>query len=94
MKHAGPSALDTLEPLLRRLRRIADLKEKGRGVFYWRSRACLHFHEDPSGLWADFRAPGEADFIRLPADGTTAQAALLARLERVSTVRASGLGGF
>ena len=81
MRHAGASALDALEPLLQRLRLLPALKERSRGVFYLSSRACLHFHEDPSGLWADLRCPGEAEFTRLPADGTTAQAALLARLE-------------
>ena len=83
MKHAGHLALDELEPLLEGLRRITGLKEKKRGVFYWRSRACLHFHEDPTGMWADFRCPGEPDFTRLSADGTTAQAAILARLKDV-----------
>jgi len=32
-----------------------DLRERSRGVFYLRSRAFLHFHEDPKGLFADLR---------------------------------------
>ncbi len=81
MKHAGPIALDALEPLLRRLRTLPGLKEKTRGVFYLKSRAFLHFHEDPTGLYADIRAPGDSDFERLSADGEAAACAIVARVE-------------
>jgi len=64
MKHAGPAALNELEPLLKDLRTLPGLKEKARGVFYRNSRAFLHFHEDPDGLFADLRFAGEADFER------------------------------
>ncbi len=41
-----------------------ELKEKSRGVFYRKSKATLHFHEDPAGLFADMRI---ADvFVRFP----------------------------
>ncbi len=63
MKHAGVDALDRLEPLLAAVRALPGLKEKGRGVFYRGGRACLHFHEDPAGLFADVRLSG-ADFDR------------------------------
>jgi hypothetical protein len=56
MKHATAPALDRLEPLLAKVRRHGRLKEKSRGVFYFKSKAVLHFHEDPAGLFADFRA--------------------------------------
>jgi hypothetical protein len=81
VKHAGADALDDLGCLLAQLRLIPGLKEKIRGVFYFGSRACVHFHQDVTGLWADVRLPGETDFSRLPADGTTALTAVLARLE-------------
>jgi hypothetical protein len=55
MKHATAQSLDRLEPLLGEIRRHAALREKSRGVFYLRSRAVLHFHEDPAGLFADLR---------------------------------------
>jgi hypothetical protein len=55
VKHATSPALDRLEPLLAKLRGYGTLKEKSRGVFYFKSRAVLHFHEDPAGLFADFR---------------------------------------
>lgn len=59
MKHATPRSLDRLEPLLEKLRRQGGLKEKSRGVFYFKSKATLHFHEDPAGLFADFRTTGD-----------------------------------
>jgi hypothetical protein len=55
VKHAGPDALDRLEPFLVDLRKVSGLVEKKRGVFYRKSAAFLHFHEDPSGLHADVR---------------------------------------
>ena len=67
MKHAGEAALDDLETVLGELRALggeAGLREKKRGVFYLRSRAFLHFHEDPGGFYADVRLGG-ADFERL-----------------------------
>ncbi len=48
-------ALDQLGELLAGLREFGELKEKGRGVFYLKSKAFLHFHEDPAGLFADVR---------------------------------------
>ena len=77
MKHAGPAALDQLEPLLDELRALEGLKEKARGVFYRRSRAFLHFHEDPSGLHADLRIAGD-DFDRYRVQDEAERAALLA----------------
>lgn len=55
MKHATAQSLDQLEPLLADLRRIEGLMEKSRGVFYRGSKAFLHFHEDPAGLFADMQ---------------------------------------
>lgn len=55
MKHATPVALDALEPLLADLRGIEGLSERKRGVFYRKSQAALHFHEDPAGFFADVR---------------------------------------
>jgi hypothetical protein len=55
MKHAGQDAVEQLEPLLQILRSVPSLVEKKPGVFYRKSKAFLHFHEDPSGLYADLR---------------------------------------
>lgn len=79
MKHAGTDALDRLEPLIAELRRLEGLKEKARGVFYRRSRAFLHFHEDPKGLFADVRLAGD-DFDRFEVTGEADRAAFLARV--------------
>lgn len=55
MKHAGDATLDQLETSLALLRKIPGLVERKRGVFYRKSRAFLHFHEDPAGIFADLR---------------------------------------
>jgi hypothetical protein len=79
MKHATASALDALEPLLSEIRALGTLKEKSRGVFYRGSRAALHFHEDPAGLFADLRL-GAADWQRLPVNTKAERVALLREL--------------
>jgi hypothetical protein len=75
MKHATAGALERLEPLLAKIRRHDGLKEKSRGVFYFKSRAVLHFHEDPAGLFADFRAT--ADWQRFAVNTSAERTALL-----------------
>jgi hypothetical protein len=65
MKHAGPEALDRIEPFLDELRAIPGLVEKKRGIFYRKSAAFLHFHEDPSGLYVDVRLDKEFDRVRV-----------------------------
>lgn len=75
MKHAGPEALDRLEPLLAELRKLTALKERSRGVFYRSGRAFLHFHEHGTEFYADVRLA--ADFERLPATSTKDRTALM-----------------
>ena len=65
MKHAGPDALQRLAPLLAQLRGVEGLVEKSTGTFYRKSRAFVHFHEDPTGLYADVRLEADGDFTRL-----------------------------
>jgi hypothetical protein len=79
VRHAGTGALDQLEPLLAEIRATGALKEKSRGVFYLKSKAFLHFHEDPAGLFADVRAP-HGDFERLKVDEAEGARELLARV--------------
>jgi len=81
MKHAGKEAIARLEPLIMRLRDFDELNEKRSGVFYRKSRAFLHFHEDPKGLFVDVRL--SEDFIRLPNNTANQQRTLIARIERV-----------
>ena len=65
MRHVTDAGLDELEPLLAQLRTVPGLVEKKRGVYYRRSRAFLHFHEDPSGLHADVRFEEEFERVRV-----------------------------
>ena len=90
MKHASPTALETLAPLLSKLRRVAGLVEKSPGVFYLRSRAFLHFHEDPAGMFADAKLD-LADFQRFRVSTSMEQAALLRAV--TETLRRSEGGG-
>ena len=75
VRHARDEALDQLETLLVELRSIAGLREKSRGTFYRGSKAFLHFHEDPAGLFADVKV-GER-FERLPVNTAKERRSLL-----------------
>ena len=55
MKHASAATLHSIEPLLEQLRDLPGLKEKKLGVFYRKSKAFLHFHEDDGKIYADVR---------------------------------------
>lgn len=77
MQHATADTLRQLATLLAALRLLPGLVEKRPGCFYRRGRAWLHFHDDPSGVFADVRLHG-ADFTRLCISQADAQAALLA----------------
>ena len=79
MKHATPVALDALEPLIEKIRLIDGLTERKRAVFYRRSQAFLHFHEDPAGFFADMKTGPE--WIRLPATTATDRRALLVAIK-------------
>jgi hypothetical protein len=79
MKHATPAALDRLEPLLTAIRALPSLTERSRGVFYRKSKAYLHFHEDPAGLFADVRNAAD-DFDRYRVETEAERAAFLANL--------------
>jgi hypothetical protein len=79
MKHAGSEALQQLAELLESIRTRAVLKERSTGVFYLRSRAFLHFHEDPAGLFADLREGTE--MVRLPVNTAGDRRSLLARVD-------------
>ena len=76
MRHARPERLQALAGLLDSLRALPGLTERQTGIFYVKSRAYLHFHEDSSGLYADIRL-GDADFTRLPVASVDDQQRLL-----------------
>ena len=58
MKHAGEIALAAIADQLAQIRTL-KLKERSAGVFYFKSKPFLHFHEDPSGIYADVRVDVE-----------------------------------
>lgn len=80
MRHATTVALDALEPLLEKIRAFEGLTERKRGVFYRRSSAFLHFHEDPAGFFADLRTGPE--WQRFPATTAAERRALVAVVKR------------
>jgi hypothetical protein len=85
VRHARAEALDELEPFLDRLRAVPGLVEQTRGVFYMRSKAFLHFHEDPSGLHADVRLG--PDFSRVRVQTAGERDALLERIRAAQAGR-------
>lgn len=82
MRHATDVALDRLESLLAELREIGGLREKKRGIFYRKSRAFCHFHEDGDDLYADVRLTEDFERFRVvtPSEQRALVTALLARL--------------
>lgn len=81
VKHATQAALATLADLLARVRARPGIVERRPGVFYRKSKAFLHFHEDPIGLFADLRAGPEFD--RYPVNTKTEWNTLLSAIDRV-----------
>ncbi len=65
MRHATEDTLDQIDAaLLQRIREVDGLVEKKRGIWYRKSKAFLHFHEDPAGVFADVKIDG--GFQRFP----------------------------
>ena len=82
MKHATVDALMQIEALLDQIRERDGLREKKYGIFYRKSRSFLHFHEDPTGLFADLRNP-KGDFDRFRVSQASEQTVFLTALDRV-----------
>jgi hypothetical protein len=78
MRHATAETLQRIEPLLHELRSVPGLVEKRPGIFYRKSKAFLHFHEDPTGLHADVRFAD--DFERARVETKAERKALMARI--------------
>ena len=85
MKHAGEEALDALESVLAKVRKHEWLTERKRGVFYMKSRAFLHFHEDPAGIFADLRV-GE-HWTRFSVSTKSEQRVFLSKLASIRGMR-------
>ena len=89
MRHITPAGLDRLEPLLTELRAVGPglgLVEKKRGVFYKRSKAFLHFHEDGDDLFADIRLVEGGLFERQRVTTAAERRALVAAVRAASPV--------
>ena len=65
MRHATEMTLAKYPTLLASLRCVEGITEKRPGVFYWKSKAFLHFHEDPGGLYADLRCNADEGLVRV-----------------------------
>jgi hypothetical protein len=76
MKHATAATLNLLEDLLAKLRILPGLTERKPGIFYVKSKAYLHFHEDPAGLFVDVKLEGD-DFERFPVNTKQEQTQLI-----------------
>ena len=90
VKHADSTALEVIEDLLSDLRATDGLVERKSGIFYRRSRAFLHFHQDPNGLYADVRLDIDGDFIRMPVSTRTERALLLREVSRALSSSSRG----
>jgi len=80
MKHATETALERMPDLLELIRAKDGLKEKKTGVFYRGSKAFLHFHEDPAGMFADLRVG--AEFERFAVNSAEERKVFLSAIER------------
>jgi hypothetical protein len=80
MKHATAAALQGLSDLLDQIREKEGIKEKKLGIFYKKSKAFLHFHEDPAGLFADLNVA--ANFDRYPVNTKQEWKVLLKAIDR------------
>ena len=82
MKHAGSSNnAKELAELLAALRQRSVLREKSAGIFYVKSTPFLHFHEDPTGVFADVKLD-RLNYSRYRVSTATEQAALLKKIDR------------
>jgi hypothetical protein len=81
MRHAGPDTLEALADLLQELRQRALLKEKSPGIFYVKSKAFLHFHDDPSGIFADVKLD-QQNYSRQRVSTRAERASLLKRVDK------------
>jgi hypothetical protein len=81
VKHAGAGTLALLPDLLGEVRKLPQLRENSPGNFYLKSKAYLHFHEDPAGIFADVKLD-LAEFTRMRATTAKEQKALLAKIRQ------------
>jgi hypothetical protein len=85
MAHAGPEALATLQPLIRQLRTIPQVREKEAGIFYLLNQAFVHFHDDGGTLFVDLKKASGTGFDRYPVDTALEQRKLIDEAKRRAT---------
>jgi hypothetical protein len=88
MMHASEKTLVNYSALLTSLRKIEELNEKRPGVFYRKSKAFLHFHEDPSGLYADLRLNVDEEFVRMRVESRAEQSTFISTITSALTAPA------
>jgi hypothetical protein len=47
--------LQALEPVLKAIRQLNQIREPKPGIFYLKANGFLHFHEKEEKIWADVR---------------------------------------
>jgi hypothetical protein len=88
VKHAGADALEELSTLLAEIRQLGWLRETTPGHFYWKSRGMVHFHEGPTGLYADVRFDPKGDFQRRRVTTRAEQEELVGDMRRAGELSA------
>jgi hypothetical protein len=81
MKHADAATLERMGSLLTEIRKRPKLRENSPGNFYVKSKAYLHFHEDPAGIFADVKLDF-VEFTRMRATTLKERKALLAKIDK------------
>ncbi len=81
MQHATSETLESIDALLRQLRGRQQLIERTPGCFYFKSKAFLHFHDDPSGIYADLKRD-TAGFSRMRCTSREEQSKLIQCVDR------------
>jgi hypothetical protein len=82
VKHLGREAWAKIDPFLEQLRAVPGLKNpKSRANFHYKSKAFLHFHDDPEGLFVDVKLDGK-NWTRMNATTAAGKKQILAAVLR------------
>jgi hypothetical protein len=81
LRHAIDEDLDKLEDLLKKIRMLKQFKEVRRGIFYLKSIAFLHFHEDAGKFFADIKVKN--NFEHFPVNTMDEKKFLLSKIDSV-----------
>lgn len=55
MGHCKPEEIEDLRDILKKISQLENIKEKGFGKIYLKSKGFLHFHSKDGRRWADVR---------------------------------------